>query len=73
MLDLGGADTVRQTGKRTVRRSVRITADDRHAGQRCALLRTDDMENAHARILEREIGQCADFADVGVQRFNLLP
>ena len=72
VLDLGGADAVRQTAEGTVRGGVRIAADNGHAGQRGAVLRTDDMHDALARILEREVGQRADLADVGVERLDLL-
>ena len=72
MLDFRGADAVRQTGEGAVRRGMRIAANDGHARQRRAVFRADDVHDALLRILEREIGQRADFADVGVQRFDLL-
>ena len=46
MLDLGGADAVRQRSECAVGRGVAVAADDRGAGQRKALLGADDMDDA---------------------------
>ena len=45
MLDLGGADPVRQRAEGAMRRGVAVAADDRHARQRPALLGADDMHD----------------------------
>ena len=46
MLDFRGADAVRQRAERAMRGSVAVAADDGGAGQRKALLRADDVDNA---------------------------
>jgi hypothetical protein len=51
VLDFGGADAVRQRAERAVRRGVAVAADDRHAGQREALLRADDVDDALALVV----------------------
>ena len=61
MLDLGRADAVRQRAEGAMRRGVAVAADDRHAGQREALLGADDVDDALADvvlgiILDAEIG-----------------
>ena len=55
VLDVGGADALRQCTERAVRRGVRIAADDRHARQRRALLRTDDVHDALTTIEDVEL------------------
>ena len=70
MLHFGRADTVRQTAERAMRRSMRITADNRHAGKRRPLFRPDDMYNALAFVGHIEIRQAICFCIV-VQRFDL--
>ena len=55
VLDFGGADAERERGERAVRARVRVAADDRHPGQRRALLGTDDMDDALAPIAKRKI------------------
>ena len=54
MLDLGGADAVRQRAEGAVRRGVAVAADDGHARQREALLRADDVDDALADDRSRE-------------------
>ena len=71
MLDFRGADAVRQTGEGAVRRGMRVAANDGHTGQRRSVFRADYMQNTHPFILEREVGQCAHFTNIGIQRFNL--
>ena len=61
-----------QARKGAVRGRVGVTADDGHARQDCAVFRPDDVHDALARVLEREIGQRSDFTDVAVQGFHLL-
>ena len=56
VLDLAGADAVRQRAERAVGRGVRIAADDRHAGQRRALLRADHVDDALAQVVHLELG-----------------
>ena len=63
---------MRQTGKRAVRRGMRVATHHGHARQRRTVFRADDMHDALALILERKVGQRADFADIGVQRLDLL-
>ena len=72
VLDLGGADAMRQTAECTMRGGVRVAANHRHARQRGAVLRSDDVDDALPRVLKREIRLGADRADVGVQRLDLL-
>jgi hypothetical protein len=61
MLDLRGADAVRQRAESAMRRGVAVAADDGGAGQGEALLRADDVDDALAlvvlvEILDAEIG-----------------
>ena len=51
VLDLAGADAVRQRAEGAVGGGVRIAADDRHAGQRRALLRADHVDDALALVV----------------------
>ncbi len=71
MLHFRRTDTVGQTGERAVRRRMRVTTHDGHARQGRPIFRTNHMENAHARVFEREVGQGTDFANIGIQRFDL--
>ena len=62
VLDLGGADAVRQRAEGAMRRGVAVAADDGHAGQGEALLRADDVDDALApvglvEIFDAEIGR----------------
>ena len=49
------ADAVRERAERAVRAGVRVAADDRHAGQRRALLRADDVHDALAPVVHLEL------------------
>ena len=60
VLDFGRADAERERRERAVRAGVRIAADDRHAGQRRALLRPDHVDDALAPVEEREVRLGAD-------------
>ena len=51
MLDLGRADTVGERAERPMGGGVAVAAHDRHAGQRKALFRPDDMHDALAAIV----------------------
>ena len=61
VLDLAGADAERQRAERAVRGGVRIAADDRHAGQRRALLRADHVHDALAQVVHPEIRDAVAF------------
>jgi hypothetical protein len=50
VLDLAGADAVGQRAEGAVRAGVAVAADHRHAGQRGALLRADDVHDALALV-----------------------
>ena len=50
VLDLGGADAVRERAERAVRRGMAVAADDRRARQGEALLRPDDVDDALAVV-----------------------
>ena len=52
MLNLRGADTVSQTGERTVSRCVGITTDHGHAWHGGAQLRTHNMDNALPHLID---------------------
>ena len=52
VFDLGRADAEGQCAERPVRGRVAVTADDRHAGLRQALLGTDDVHDALGRRVE---------------------
>ena len=71
MLDLRGADAVRERPERAMGRGVAVAAHDRRAGQGEALLRADDMDDALARV-ELVIIFDAEFLGVGGERLNLL-
>lgn len=70
MLDLGGADAVRQRTERAMRGGVRIAADHGHARQGGALLRADHMHDALARIVHLEL-EDAEVVAVLIQRLHL--
>ena len=55
MLDLGGADAVRQRAERAMGRGVAVAADDGGAGQGEALLGADDVDDALAVVELAEI------------------
>ncbi len=50
MLDLGGADAMRERAEGAMRRGMAVAADDRRAGQGKALFGADDMDDALAKI-----------------------
>ncbi len=54
MLDLRGADALRQRPERAVGRGVAVAADDGHAGLGAPLLGADHVHDAVARIAHRE-------------------
>ncbi len=61
VLDLGGADAVRQRAEGAVGRGVTVAAHDRHAGQGETLFGADDVDDALAQIdlvviIDAEIG-----------------
>ena len=66
VFDFGSADTVCQRAECAVGRGVRVAADNGHAGQGCALLRTHNMNDALTFIHEREVGECAELFDIFV-------
>ena len=71
MLDLGGADAVRERAEGAVGRGVAVAADDRRARQREPLLRPDDVHDALAAV-ELVVIFDAEFLGVGGQRLDLL-
>ena len=70
MLDLGGADAMRQRAKGAMRRGMAVAANDRRAGQGEALLRADDMHDALATIVLVVIFD-AEFARVDRELLDL--
>ncbi len=70
MLDLGGADAEGQRAERAVRGRMRVAADDSHAGQRGALLRADDVDDALTLVAHAEQLD-AVFAAIAIQRLDL--
>ena len=70
VLDLGGADAERERAERAVGRGVAVAADDRHAGQREALLGADDVDDALADVVDVEQLD-AEVAAVLLQRLDL--
>ncbi len=70
VLDLGGADAVRQRAERAMRGGMRIAADHGHARQGGALLRADHMHDALPRIVHLEL-EDAEVVAVFVQRLHL--
>ena len=71
MLDLGGADAVRERAEGAVGRGVAVAADDRRAGQGEALLRPDDVDDALPHV-ELVVIFDAEFARVLGQLLDLL-
>ncbi len=71
VLDLGGADAVRERAERAVRRGVAVTADDGRAGQREALLGADDVDDALPRV-ELVVVLDAEMRGVVGERLDLL-
>ena len=71
VLDLGGADAVRQGRERAVGAGVRIPADHRHAGKHGALLRRDHVHDPLALVLHPEIGLDLELLDVAVEGVHL--
>ena len=71
MLDLGGADAVREAGKGAVRARVRVAAHHGHAGKGRALLRPDHMDDALALVEIREVHLGAELPDVCVESLDL--
>ena len=65
MLDLGGADAVRQCAERAVGRGVAVAADDRGARQRKTLLGADHVNDALTAI---ELVEIFDAEMFGVLR-----
>ncbi len=63
MLDLGGADAVRQRAERAVGRGVAVAAHDRGAGQGKALLGADDVDDA-LPLVERVVILDAEISSV---------
>src|SRR6185503_11863260 len=55
VLDFGGADAEGQGAECTVCRRVAVAADDRHARLAETLLRTDDVDNSLATVVDAEI------------------
>ena len=70
VLHLGRTDTLRQRGEGAVRGSVRVAADDGHARQRRALLRTDHVDDALAHVVDAELLD-AEVVAIGVERLHL--
>ena len=71
MLDLARADAKRQRAKRTVRRGMRIAADDRHSRLRQALFRAENVDDSLLDAVE-VVEFDAEFAAVFAQSFDLL-
>ena len=71
MLYLRSADAKSKRGKGAVRTGVRVAANDRHPGQRSALLGTDYMNDTLANIVHREVLLDTKFADVVIERIDL--
>ncbi len=72
VLDLAGANAVRQRAKCAVGRGVAIAADHRHARQGGAVFRPDHVHDALTPGHEREIRGRAKFGDIAIERANLL-
>ena len=70
MLDLAGADAERQRPERAVGRGVAVAAHHCHAGQRAALLGSDDVHDALAGIAHREVDD-AELLGVLAQHLDL--
>ncbi len=70
MLDFRRANAMRQSPEGAVGGGVAVAADDRRAGKRKALFRTDDMNDALTAVMFVEIFD-AEFAGVDRQLVNL--
>ena len=70
MLDFGRADAVGQRTEGAVGGGVRVTADHGHAGQRCALLRANHVDDALAHVVHLEF-ENAELVAVLVQGLHL--
>ena len=78
MLDLRGADAVGERAEGAVGRGVAVAADDGHAGQREALLRPDDVDDALAvvelvEILDAELARRSSASvSTWIARFRIV-
>ena len=70
VLDLAGADAERERPERAVRAGVRVAADDGDAGLGEPELRTDDVDDALARVVHR-VQADAELGAVLPQRLHL--
>ena len=71
VLDLAGADAEGQRPEGAVGGGVAVAADDRHAGQRAALLRADHVDDALVRVAHAVVGD-AELGGVGGEDLELL-
>ena len=71
VLHLAGADAEGQRAEGTVGGGVAVAADDRHARQRAALLRPDDVDDALVGVAHAVVGD-AELGGVGGQHLELL-
>ncbi len=71
VLDLARADADGERRERAMGAGVAVAANHRHAGQRRALLRADDVHDALAMVLHAEIGLHVELAHVLVERLDL--
>ncbi|MNN71964.1 hypothetical protein D3C81_1879540 [compost metagenome] len=71
MLDLGGSNPEGKSCKSAMGGGVRVAADNAHARQCGSLFRTDDVEDALARVRHGEFGE-AEFGAVAVESLYLL-
>ena len=69
---LGRADALGQRGERAVRGGVRIAAHDGHPRQGRPLLRSDDVHDALAHVVDAELAD-AEVPAVGVEGLHLDP
>src|SRR5262249_5727340 len=72
VLHFGSADAMSERAKGAMRRGMTVTADDRRAGKRKALLRADDMDDALPLIALIKIFD-AELARILRQRLDLGP
>ena len=70
MLDLGGANAMRQSAKGTMRGGMAVAAHNGQAGQGKALLGPGNMDNALANIIHRQIIN-AELGAIFFQRLDL--
>ena len=70
MLNLRGADAVRQCTKCAVGGGMRVAADNGHARQGCALLRADNVNDALTHVIHLEF-EDAEVVTVLIQGFHL--